>query len=435
MKIKLLLGLIVLLVSGCTSIAAAPIEAPAIAPTEQVSNIANPAAVYCEEQGYDYEIRETADGGEYGVCVSQDGECDAWVFYNGECSLDPINEGESDELTAPTGQPTEPLTYANADYGFTFSYPPEWMLIEDSGGYQVAGGMASPSIMLSQGTLRLHIQYKRPQEMTILGPGGRPAGQVEDRGTVVFLGQNLPKHVLTFEGKDKSVFYGERLADLEFYIQLDDERGQSVDYEAIELANEVQSEVDAILETFVRITPLSEPGSAIGWLGYVVSTPDGAQFDDYVVLLPEGAGKVGISGATDEIETEIEALRDKPEPGKQAHFWGTLTCDVPDYGNCQLLVTRLRYGPTDTEPEPVEGWEGVLVSNPPGAQFDDYFILMGDLAVGYGIHSLAPEIQGQLEGLRDTGNPFRVWGQLRCGVPDAFGSQIEVTRIEVVNSR
>ncbi len=175
--------------------------------------------------------------------------------------------------------------------------------------------------------------------------------------------------------------------------------------------------------------PAAQP--VTGWLGYVVSTPAGAQFDDYLVLMPEGAGQVGIEGATEALEDEIVALRDQPEPGKMAHVWGTLACEVPDYGGCQLLVTRLRYGAVDTEPEPVEAWQGTLVSNPPGAQFDDYFLLNGDYAVAYGMHSLDPQLQAELEALRDTGTSFRVWGTLRTGIPDAFGSQIQVARVEL----
>jgi hypothetical protein len=168
-----------------------------------------------------------------------------------------------------------------------------------------------------------------------------------------------------------------------------------------------------------------------GWLGYVVSTPHGAQFDDYLVLLPEGAGQVGIVGATETLEAEIVALRDVPEPGKMAHFWGTLTCEVPDYGGCQLVVTGLRCGAVATEPQPVEAWQGTLVGNPPGSQFDDYFQLSSDYPVAYGLHSLDPQLQAKLEALRDTGTAFRVWGTLRTGVPDAFGSQIQVSRIEI----
>jgi putative hemolysin len=52
------------------------------------SQIANPAAVYCSEQGGTYEIRANEDGSQYGVCVFEDGsECDAWAFFRGECQL------------------------------------------------------------------------------------------------------------------------------------------------------------------------------------------------------------------------------------------------------------------------------------------------------------------------------------------------------------
>ena len=50
------------------------------------SQIANPAAVYCGEQGGTYKIREHEDGSQYGVCLFEDGsECDAWAFFRGEC--------------------------------------------------------------------------------------------------------------------------------------------------------------------------------------------------------------------------------------------------------------------------------------------------------------------------------------------------------------
>ena len=54
--------------------------APATAP-----GLANPASVYCEEQGGTVEIREGGDG-QYGVCVFPDGsECEEWAFFRGEC--------------------------------------------------------------------------------------------------------------------------------------------------------------------------------------------------------------------------------------------------------------------------------------------------------------------------------------------------------------
>ncbi len=44
--------------------------------------IANPAAVWCTEQGHTYEIRKNPDGSEYGVCIFENGtEIDAWDYY------------------------------------------------------------------------------------------------------------------------------------------------------------------------------------------------------------------------------------------------------------------------------------------------------------------------------------------------------------------
>ncbi len=48
--------------------------------------IANPAAIYCEKQGYKLEIRADTEGNQYGVCIFSDGsECDEWAYFRGEC--------------------------------------------------------------------------------------------------------------------------------------------------------------------------------------------------------------------------------------------------------------------------------------------------------------------------------------------------------------
>jgi putative hemolysin len=49
--------------------------------------LANPASVYCEEQGGVVDIRTADDGGQVGICVFADGaECEEWAFYRGECA-------------------------------------------------------------------------------------------------------------------------------------------------------------------------------------------------------------------------------------------------------------------------------------------------------------------------------------------------------------
>ena len=195
-----------------------------------------------------------------------------------------------------------------------------------------------------------------------------------------------------------------------------------------------EGEVDAGWLVTERAGPI-EGRLVACWYGKVVSLPEGAQFDDYLAVEPEGAGEIGVEAVDPQVQAEIEALRSRQEPGNYAHFWGTLTCGVPDSGGCQLLVSRLRpEGPEEPffEPDVVDGWEGTIVSNAPGAQFDDYLILAGDFPVGFGIDGAEPTVVAQLESLRDTGTTVRLWGQVTCPAIDSYGTQVSVTRIEVV---
>jgi len=48
-------------------------------------SLANPASVYCEEQGGTLEMREE-EGGTAGYCIFKDGsECEEWAYFNEEC--------------------------------------------------------------------------------------------------------------------------------------------------------------------------------------------------------------------------------------------------------------------------------------------------------------------------------------------------------------
>jgi hypothetical protein len=202
-----------------------------------------------------------------------------------------------------------------------------------------------------------------------------------------------------------------------------------------------QGQVDAVGQVLgvSEDEPAQSVVTAVAWYGTVHSTPDGAQYDDYLALWPESLGQIGLEGAAPDVEAQIVALRDKEPPGHYAHFWGTLHCDVIDYGGCQLLVERLRPdGPGDFfAPDLVEGWEGTLTSiirEEPGSGGDDFFTLAGDWPLEYGIGSQDANVQTQLDDLRDSGTPFRIWGQLTAGVPDAGGVNIAVEHIEVVSS-
>jgi putative hemolysin len=51
------------------------------------SQIANPASVYCEDNGGILDIRSDEQGNQYGICLKNEKECEEWAFYRGECIL------------------------------------------------------------------------------------------------------------------------------------------------------------------------------------------------------------------------------------------------------------------------------------------------------------------------------------------------------------
>jgi putative hemolysin len=98
MKTKLfMLGLSFWLLVSCSTIRLLPKDASG-------ANLPNPAATYCEEQGYEYEMRTEADGSQSGVCIFTDGsQCDDWAYYRGECS-----PGDNSGIPEPVVSPTTP---------------------------------------------------------------------------------------------------------------------------------------------------------------------------------------------------------------------------------------------------------------------------------------------------------------------------------------
>jgi len=196
---------------------------------------------------------------------------------------------------------------------------------------------------------------------------------------------------------------------------------------------EWQGTVDADGQVTEEVSTDVTQIQVIGWMGAVYTLiPDG-QFDDYVLF--QSGGAFGITGSDANLEAEIVGLRDKSEPGKYAHFWGTLTCKVPAFNGCELMVTQLRVGATTTDPEPIEGLEGRVVSGFFNSGLAESFVLTGPIPTRYGLTALDgidSEKVARLRSLRDTNSIIRVSGQLVTGVPDVNGSQLQVTEFEVV---
>lgn len=79
-QIILLLSVLQLLLTACAHpVSESEKEQP-------LAGLANPASVYCAEQGYESVIRTNPDGSQIGYCIFPDGaECEEWQFYRAEC--------------------------------------------------------------------------------------------------------------------------------------------------------------------------------------------------------------------------------------------------------------------------------------------------------------------------------------------------------------
>ena len=186
----------------------------------------------------------------------------------------------------------------------------------------------------------------------------------------------------------------------------------------------------------VTCHPVPRKRYLIGGASSRVREP-GAQYDDYFER--QDLGQIiyfGIDSMDPAVQAQIEALRDS---GKIVHLYGTLFSNVPDYNGSQIQVDRIEveeqasggYMPPGTTEE-IADWWGVIKSTEPGAQYDDYFERQ-DLGqvIYFGIDSLDPAVQAQIEALRDSGKIVHLYGTLFSNVPDYNGSQIQVDRIEM----
>lgn len=71
-----------ILAAAALTACAAPAEKPAEQPEGAMVGMANPASVFCEQQGGKSEVRKDAQGNEYGMCRLSDGSVvDEWDYY------------------------------------------------------------------------------------------------------------------------------------------------------------------------------------------------------------------------------------------------------------------------------------------------------------------------------------------------------------------
>ncbi len=247
MKPGLALAILMFVLAACTaqpgpSMPAAT-QADGIIPTASAaSQLPNPASVYCEQQGNRLEIRTAADGSQSGVCIFPDGsECDEWAYFRGECApgssqtsgsaasaTDAVPAAYSPGLVTPDAASYAGwLRYPDEKYGFAFRYPPEWEaeldLRSDSTSYQHLLWLRAPSKPVDD--VIMSIAFEAVGEDYGLQRTGLGAGELLERGGVLFLGEPAKRLVLSLEGRDMEVLYGTTglfdRGDLRFAISLD----------------------------------------------------------------------------------------------------------------------------------------------------------------------------------------------------------------------
>jgi putative hemolysin len=84
------ISLLMIILVGCISTIEEPTPTPydEYEADDQFVGMPNQASFYCQEMGYELDIRDT-DSGQEGICVFPDGqECEQWTFLTGSCSIE-----------------------------------------------------------------------------------------------------------------------------------------------------------------------------------------------------------------------------------------------------------------------------------------------------------------------------------------------------------
>lgn len=173
-------------------------------------------------------------------------------------------------------------------------------------------------------------------------------------------------------------------------------------------------------------------------------TPQAGLPNPASVYCRQGGNKLEIRTAADGSQSGVCIFPDGTTCDEWAYFRGECGPAAPKSPTPAMTVeatTQASGGPGGNAaggykpPETAEAladWWGVIVSTPPGAQFDDTFERrdLGQVIL-FGIDSLDPAVRSQIVALRDSGKIVHLWGTLLSNVPDVNGSQIQVDRIEV----
>ena len=211
--LPLLIG--IWIISACGTDAATP---------ETNVGLANPASVYCEDNGGTLEFRSDTEENVSGVCVFVDGsECDEWAFFRGECSpgvadaqaiatqVDTMNVSPT---AFPTLIPLDPnryetwWTYTNEMYGFSLLLPPDWAVEEVTNGDSLVNGHLLNLRPRDNGLLNIRMTFRHPDEDILLWPTGVGSGELIEQGTLQIAGEEARRiYFVCPTGQVQSIWY------------------------------------------------------------------------------------------------------------------------------------------------------------------------------------------------------------------------------------
>ena len=174
----------------------------------QAAGMPNPASVFCEAEGGTVDIRTGDDGGQVGICVFTDGgECDEWAFFRGEC-VPGAAAYLPDTAEIQAFEYIDWQSYKNITHGLSLRFPPDWRATEVTDAADTMAGhrvtLSSPADPLTA----LHIAFKLASEDQQITPTSMGAGNIVDRGSVLFLGEELSRQALVAEGTMMEIIYG-----------------------------------------------------------------------------------------------------------------------------------------------------------------------------------------------------------------------------------
>lgn len=137
--------------------------------------------------------------------------------------------------------------YINPAYGFKFQYPLGWTLEEIPNPVHTLYGHAVWLYPPNNADVRMQIAFRYLEEDVQLMRTGVGSGELVERGSVLFLGSQLPRHVLVLDDKDMTILYGSgeiQRGDLGFMFFLD-YLGSPMD--ASTLTDAIEADADAII--------------------------------------------------------------------------------------------------------------------------------------------------------------------------------------------